>query len=780
MHLPNAQGLVSGTISKTTCQHILLGKPAQILPIPKGSFKVGSLVEINGSTKQKRTSNVTKANLAKSTASFFLSKIGSQINKPQTAVKEQIVDVATSKCVPIKPKPTVKQQIVDVSPSKFISNQPQTVVKEHVIVDVSPSKIIPNQPKTSLIKHIVDVVSSKCVPIKPTTVKDHIVEVSPSNVIQNSPQTAVKQHLVDIPASKIIPIKPKMSEKEHILDVSTSNLIPIEPKSTVKEHAIADVLPSNVIQNKPKTAVKKHIIEFSTSKFVLNQSQTAVEKHIIDVSTSNFIPTKPKPTLKRHIVAVSPSKLNPFKPKTTVKATAVVARICNIKNLPPNVVLQVVTPRSTSIQNASKYDTEKPLFNRKNMQRVQSESTETSDNNKTAISVGSIKPVSSINAASELKIDTNIPRQKTRSIANDGEVSFKVHNATTCFVCNIVFSDNFHLKEHIKSDNFICRVCLKEFKNHSELEHDFTSHDGRKCNKCSEVFFCQQDINRHFKSSESCKPVRKQRQYPCDVCKKAFTRETFLIQHKIKNHTNSGNVQCVVCLKECISQKHLASHARSTHVAFEYITCTFCNKLYLGPEKLKAHMQVTHFETMKNNTFLCEICSKEFNQEILFKRHFETHDQTENKCEICGRTIIGSRSALQAHIRYHHSDNIFSCKICPEIKNLTHREMISHRRKKHRPNKQTPVSCRICDKQFKSPGVLKKHYTVHFDERRYKCQVCEASFKQPETLRIHRRTHSDVLPYTCKHCGKSFRWKQTFDKHESKCKGPQDSSDSDD
>jgi hypothetical protein len=71
-----------------------------------------------------------------------------------------------------------------------------------------------------------------------------------------------------------------------------------------------------------------------------------------------------------------------------------------------------------------------------------------------------------------------------------------------------------------------------------------------------------------------------------------------------------------------------------------------------------------------------------------------------------------------------------------------------------------PVSCPICNKQFKGPnakGILKKHLDIHAPEPKYPCPHCPARFKQEQTRHKHIKIiHLKVKPVTVKKCACQF------------------------
>ena len=47
------------------------------------------------------------------------------------------------------------------------------------------------------------------------------------------------------------------------------------------------------------------------------------------------------------------------------------------------------------------------------------------------------------------------------------------------------------------------------------------------------------------------------------------------------------------------------------------------------------------------------------------------------------------------------------------------------------------VRCNVCDKTFKSPHNLRRHWRTHTGERPYKCPTCGSAFSQDTHLKKH-------------------------------------------
>lgn len=104
---------------------------------------------------------------------------------------------------------------------------------------------------------------------------------------------------------------------------------------------------------------------------------------------------------------------------------------------------------------------------------------------------------------------------------------------------------------------------------------------------------------------------------------------------------------------------------------------------------------------------------------------------------------------------------IFQCPDCS--KSFARRIQLRRHASVHM--QQRGFSCGICEKWFPTRSALVRHERIHTGERPFQCEVCQKSFAQKEILFRHLMTHTGQKPYNCPHCPKGFTQKEPLRVH---------------
>lgn len=73
--------------------------------------------------------------------------------------------------------------------------------------------------------------------------------------------------------------------------------------------------------------------------------------------------------------------------------------------------------------------------------------------------------------------------------------------------------------------------------------------------------------------------------------------------------------------------------------------------------------------------------------------------------------------------------------------------------------------CEICERTFSRLTHLKRHMTIHTDERAFACQLCDKKFRRADHLKNHENYHAKLKPHMCKHCKKNFSRAEHLRRH---------------
>ncbi|VEL07189.1 unnamed protein product [Protopolystoma xenopodis] len=301
-----------------------------------------------------------------------------------------------------------------------------------------------------------------------------------------------------------------------------------------------------------------------------------------------------------------------------------------------------------------------------------------------------------------------------------------------CPICQYAFGKKSlldrHAITHAKIKPFVCQMCNRGFTQCFTLKKHMELHSNPnyvECAQCNRVFNSSVRLNKHIQQEHNCIPdpvpasedkdpsnidgmlpvilqqsplIRRRKSKPytpfkCHLCNRSFSSASFLYFHKRVHKYGQARP---------LKWDHQTEKLSTVPVG---ITCP--------NGRLPADMPSSH---LPNRPFKCPSCSNAYKycphlQFHIRQRHLT--GQTLHPCDICGRKYL-KHSNLNRHVTSKHSGPISS-------------------------QKQT---CSTCGIQLSSKLSLKRHLSLHSDERAFFCPICQARFKSRNACRLHIQKHS--------------------------------------
>ena len=240
----------------------------------------------------------------------------------------------------------------------------------------------------------------------------------------------------------------------------------------------------------------------------------------------------------------------------------------------------------------------------------------------------------------------------------------------------IIEYDHEQLKENVKIEN------LENFYQDSD---DKSSDPLAKRDDSSKA-----DLDLVINPSMKRQRAKKEKNLDCENCGERFAYELNLNKHK-RIHTEEKPFKCTDCGEKFAKKTVLKFHRANKNKRFK---CDECGLAFGVFSALKVH-KLTHQE---EKPFKCEICPKQFIQQINLIKHIriymssseEEHREMEErklnakrfKCDECAM-MLSSKKTLRGHKRIIHSDiRPFKCNQCS--KSFAHRgDLNVHNKKYH-------------------------------------------------------------------------------------------------
>ena len=133
-------------------------------------------------------------------------------------------------------------------------------------------------------------------------------------------------------------------------------------------------------------------------------------------------------------------------------------------------------------------------------------------------------------------------------------------------------------------------------------------------------------------------------------------------------------------------------------------------------------------------------------------------------CPYC-RKVLKNKGSLKRHLdALHLGAKQFGCSECDK-RFVTDADLRKHQRATHNEDKDTLVTCNICNEKFRKASINRHRNYKHSSSNLPKyCDVCNKHFKTRETLMKHKRTihtwswFQNIIFYTRVRCKLMGTW----------------------
>ncbi|XP_049339659.1 zinc finger protein 423 isoform X2 [Astyanax mexicanus] len=181
----------------------------------------------------------------------------------------------------------------------------------------------------------------------------------------------------------------------------------------------------------------------------------------------------------------------------------------------------------------------------------------------------------------------------------------------------------------------------------------------------------QETANSHEASGGEEEIDASEPMYACDICGAAYTMESLLQNHRLRDHNIrpgeddagsrkkkadfiKGNHKCNVCSRTFFSENGLREHAQTHRGPAKHYMCPICGERFPSLLTLTEH-KVTHSKSLDTGT--CRICKMPLQSEEEFIEHCQMHPDLRNsltgfRCVVCMQTVT-STLELKIHGTFH-------------------------------------------------------------------------------------------------------------------------------
>ncbi|KAJ0000256.1 hypothetical protein NQD34_012098 [Periophthalmus magnuspinnatus] len=339
-------------------------------------------------------------------------------------------------------------------------------------------------------------------------------------------------------------------------------------------------------------------------------------------------------------------------------------------------------------------------------------------------------------------------------------------------------SDVSYVEDEVEDDDDFCEEEEEEEEGSDEADGSF------QCNVCNLQFTTNFKLQDHMNLHTGARP------YSCAECGKRFSQIRNYRDHLRAHARHKAKPRCRICLKSFVNEADLKYHLSLNHFEDKFYECDRCKRVFTNVESCQHHIEFTCMRKVK-----CEKCGRFFPKEKQLRRHLESKTcYAKLKCADCPK-IFTKKNALLKHSFSHLGLLPYTCVRCrchfrlarlylrhqckPQSIHcvaclrefLNDQDFQQHKKDTgcwgNQDHKGDEIRCLECGQRFETKDDLKKHAGAH--QRVLKCAECGKGFRSALLLMSHMGGHAGQSPCLCQSCGLGFPHQQSYDSHLKTC-----------